>query len=199
LPRTKISVPGDFGGSRGCRTCTRSAHDLIRYRYQFGGVTCARPYNIGVFRHSGNSTKVRNIRWLESSEATVKSGFCRVGVRRSMDAQIRSSPAPLRLNCTFSSAAVGGGGPEPSAPKVPNPEFRGASTTWSALNGKKLVCLQPHTPIQEALDKHLALAHAVPSLKPTINCWIRRSRWLKPMRALQSSRHSELWRAEIER
>jgi LysR family transcriptional regulator, carnitine catabolism transcriptional activator len=49
------------------------------------------------------------------------------------------------------------------------PEFRRASTTWSALNGEKLISLQPHTPIQEAVDKHLALAHAVPSLKPTIN------------------------------
>lgn len=49
------------------------------------------------------------------------------------------------------------------------PEFRRASTTWSALNGEKLISLQPHTPIQEVVDKHLALAAAVPCLRVTIN------------------------------
>jgi LysR family carnitine catabolism transcriptional activator len=39
-----------------------------------------------------------------------------------------------------------------------NPAFRRASTTWSALKGEKLISLPPFSPIQQIVDKHLALA-----------------------------------------
>ena len=44
-----------------------------------------------------------------------------------------------------------------------------ASMTWSSLNGEKLICLQPASPIQQAVDRHLSRSGSAPSRKVPVN------------------------------
>ena len=50
-----------------------------------------------------------------------------------------------------------------------DPAFRRASITWSALRGEKLISLQPYSPIQQIVDKHLAQAGVVSRPSVCIN------------------------------
>jgi LysR family carnitine catabolism transcriptional activator len=48
-------------------------------------------------------------------------------------------------------------------------ELKRASMTWSALNGENLVCLQPASPIQQVVDRHLSRSGSTPSRKVPVN------------------------------
>jgi LysR family transcriptional regulator, carnitine catabolism transcriptional activator len=48
-------------------------------------------------------------------------------------------------------------------------QARRASTPWSALKGEKLVTLQPSTPLQQLVDRHLARAGAVHQPRLVLN------------------------------
>jgi LysR family carnitine catabolism transcriptional activator len=50
-----------------------------------------------------------------------------------------------------------------------DPAFRRASTTWSTLNGEKLIMLQPHSPIQQVVNKHLEDVGVVPRQRVLVN------------------------------
>lgn len=50
-----------------------------------------------------------------------------------------------------------------------NPEFRRASVTWSGLKGEQLISLQPSSPIQQIVDKHLSRAGVESSQHVSVN------------------------------
>jgi len=48
-------------------------------------------------------------------------------------------------------------------------ELKRVSMTWSALKGEKLICIQPASPIQQIVDRHLSRTGTVPSRKIAVN------------------------------
>jgi DNA-binding transcriptional LysR family regulator len=48
-------------------------------------------------------------------------------------------------------------------------ELKRVSMTWSALKGERIICLQPASPIQQIVDRHLSRTGTVPSRKTAVN------------------------------